>query len=92
MVVELHNCPELQGELHNLPERVEEALHFLAALEEDLRNCLVVLVVEELRNFLAAAEALVEGDLAVDGKTRHLEGQNEEVEPSLLVVLNSKVA
>lgn len=91
-MVELHNCPELQGELHNLPERVEEALHFLAALEEDLRNCLVVLVVEELRNFLAAAEALVEGDLAVDGKTRHLEGQNEEVEPSLLVVLNSKVA
>jgi hypothetical protein len=102
-VVALHNCLELQGELRNFLGRrrrssvialrgVEEELHSLVAVEEEPRNCLAVVVVEELRNSLAVAEALVEGDLAVDGKKRHLEEQNEEVGPSLLVVLHSKAA
>jgi hypothetical protein len=101
-VVALHNCLELQGELRNFlgeeeelrncPEGVEEELHSLVAVEGEPRNCLAVVVAEELRNSLAVAEALVEGDLAVDGKKRHLEEQNEEVGPSLLVVLHSKAA
>jgi hypothetical protein len=89
-VVELHNCLELEGELHNSLEEEGELHNCPVAVEEEHHNSLEA-VAEELRSFLAVAEVLVEGELAVDRTTRHLEEQNEEVEPSLLV-LHSKVA